>query len=83
MVIYLENYSNFNVLYTNDMDRIEVWMKTIKELINELNRFPYNAYWNGYEGEDEGITIFDETGGLLGFISSDESKETEIYDNNG
>jgi len=58
-------------------------MKTIKDLINELNKFPHNVYWNAYEGEDEGITIFDETGGLLGFISSDESKETEIYDNNG
>jgi len=58
-------------------------MKTVKELINELKKFPEDALCYGYEGEGMGIAIRTKDGKKHGFIYAGESeiskdKETEI-----
>lgn len=50
-------------------------MKTVKELINELKKFPEDALCYGYEGEGIGIAIRTKDG-KQGFIYAG---ETEIY----
>ena len=56
-------------------------MRTVKNLIEELQKFPEDAACHAYEGEDTGITIVG-----YGFIYLSGSliykdKETEIFTN--
>jgi hypothetical protein len=57
-------------------------MKTVKELTEELKKFPEDALCYGYEGEGTGIGIVSKDGKKKGFIYAGESeiskdKETE------
>lgn len=44
-------------------------MRPIKEVINELKKYPENSKVLAYEGEDNGISIHDENENYIGFIS--------------
>lgn len=61
-------------------------MRTVKELINELNKFPHNALCIAYEGEAVGIAIQDQDDKVQhGFIYCSQNAkvgndpETEIF----
>ena len=61
-------------------------LKTVKQLKEELDKFPDNAVIEAYEGECNGLNIFHQT--CDGFIYSESGRKTEgptsnneFYDN--
>ena len=57
-------------------------MKTVKELIAELKKFPEDALTYAYEGEVVGIVVIDKYNRMHGFIynkAHGPEKETEIF----
>jgi hypothetical protein len=53
-------------------------LKTIKQLKEELSKFPEDATFEAYEGECNGINIFHHI--CDGFIYSESDRKTEIPD---
>ena len=50
-------------------------LKTVKQLIEELKKFPEDAHIEAYEGECNGINIFHDT--RSGFIYSNSERTSE------
>lgn len=56
--------------YIGSFGGIIMRKKTIGEIIEELKKFNPNGFVEGYEGEDVGLNIMDESGVPIGFIST-------------
>lgn len=43
-------------------------MKSIKDIIQELNKFPEDTRCEAYEGEANGISLYDKDNKYVGFV---------------
>ncbi len=59
---YLRSLWNIVIIFGHNI------MKTVKELIDELKKFPEDAECFAYEGEDSGISIHSKDNKEHGFI---------------
>ncbi len=52
-------------------------MKTIEDIVNELNLYPKDTRCEAYEGECNGISLYDSNNRPIGFIYLIETDRSE------